>query len=396
MRSSVILSLILAAIVILSDTAIGKELAKKIHPKRLIKLHYGLMLAFLAGIVCLMFMIRHAHDGEDLQKFMWFNWLLLAIYLPKLLFVLLLLADKLIFRWFHWRYHPLKWTGLVLAACLFTGFVYGAFYGRTDIEIKHVIITDEKLPAGFDNMKIVQISDLHVGSMGMSTPYWHRAAGMINSLRPDMVVMTGDMIDNFASELGPPVMDALHGIRAPLGKYAILGNHDYGDYTRWPSATAKQANLDSLLRRESRMGFRVLLDENLPVCRGGDTLTLAGVQNWSKPPFHCYGNLAKALNGTGRRAYVLLLSHDPNHWLAQVAGYPSVRLMLAGHTHGMQLGINKFGIHWSPAQWMFRQWDGLYEHNGQQLYVSRGLGYIGIPMRLGMPPEITVITLKRK
>lgn len=203
-------------------------------------------------------------------------------------------------------------------------------------------------------------------------------------------------MDNFATELTPGIIKTLGNLQAKTGKYSILGNHDYGDYTKWHSKEAKKANLDSLEQKERQMGFRLLMDEHLFLVRNNDTLVIAGVQNWSKPPFHCYGNLAKAMNGTEHFPYVLLLSHDPNHWMAQVVKYPNIQLMLAGHTHGMQLGISKFGLHWSPAEWVFKQWDGLYTYNNKALYVNRGLGYLGIPMRLGMPPEITVITLKRK
>jgi predicted MPP superfamily phosphohydrolase len=183
-------------------------------------------------------------------------------------------------------------------------------------------------------------------------------------------------------------------LHATCGKFSILGNHDYGDYTRWSSPAAKRANLDSLEQRERRMGFRLLLDEHVYVVRNGDSIAVAGVQNWSKPPFHCYGNLPKAMHGIEQFPFVMLLTHDPNHWMAQAVNYPTIFLTLSGHTHAMQLGINRFGLHWSPAEWVFKQWDGLYRYQTKYLYVNRGLGYVGVPIRIGMSPEISVLTLR--
>jgi hypothetical protein len=340
--------------------------------------------------------LQNSENCEQLQIFMWFDWILLTIYIPKFLFSLFFVANKLLNRFLSIHYQFISYLGAGLAVLSFFGFIYGAFIGRFDVETKRVEIACNALPPAFDGLKIVQLSDLHTGSFRANSIFWKTAVAKVNAEHPDIIVMTGDMIDNFASELNPSTIEELSQLKAKISKYAILGNHDYGDYTNWPSAEAKKANFDSLKQRERRMGFHLLIDEHVFLTKLTDTLVIAGVQNWSKPPFHCYGNLAKAMSGTERFPYVLLLSHDPNHWMAQAVHYPNIRLTLSGHTHGMQLGIHRWGIHWSPAQWMFKQWDGLYFYQDKALYVNRGLGYIGIPLRLGMPPEITVLTLRRR
>ncbi len=350
---------------------------------------------FTLGIFSLLLVLPTIQNEIFLELFIWFNGLLLTIYIPKALLTIFLLLNKAILKWTRCKSQFALYLGAVLSLSVFIGLLYGTFVGRFDSEVTHIEISNPSLPAEFNNLKIVQISDLHIGSLGSKSSFWARSVALCNKEKPDLVMMTGDMIDNFATELTPQIIKTLGTLQATSGKYAILGNHDYGDYTNWKSEAAKKNNKEELIRRERAMGFNVLTDEHTFLTRGDDTLVIAGVQNWSKPPFHCYGNLSKAMQGTERFPYVLLLSHDPNHWMAQAIHYPNIRLMLAGHTHGMQLGIHKFGIHWSPAQWIFKQWDGLYTYKDKALYVNRGLGYLGIPMRLGMPPEITVITLKR-
>jgi predicted MPP superfamily phosphohydrolase len=358
-------------------------------------IHWVIYGIFLFGISTSLVILPNIQNKIFLEIFILFNGLLLTIYIPKLLLTISLLFNKAIHPWTKRKFQFITYTGVILSLFAFVGLLYGILVGRFNAEVNHIEIKNQSLPAAFDGLKIVQISDLHVGSLGSDTTFWAKSVALCNKEKPDLVVMTGDMIDNFATELTPEIIKTIGSLQAKSGKYAILGNHDYGDYSKWKSAAAKKKNFEEFIRREKEMGFRLLTDEHTFLNRGRDTLVIAGVQNWSKPPFHCYGNLSKTMQGTQRFPYVLLLSHDPNHWMAQAIHYPNIRLMLAGHTHGMQIGIDRCGIHWSPAQWMFKQWDGLYTYKDKALYVNRGLGYLGIPIRLGMPPEITVITLKR-
>jgi len=391
MRS--IIGVLLLVLVILPDVVLYLEVRKWTQRHWIRRSVLTPSIAFLLGIAFILVVIRHSQNERVLHWFMWFNWAILSIYIPKLLFVIFLLTDKLAARFLRLRRHGVAKIGAGLALLLFIGFIYGAWIGRFNIQMRHVDIACDGLPPAFDGVKIVQLSDIHLGSTGSQTSFWERAIQLINREHPDIIVFTGDFVNNFASELTPPFIASFGQLKAPMGKFSILGNHDYGDYTQWTSPSAKRANLDSIMVRECRMGFRLLLDEHQFIVNKGDTLVVAGVQNWSKPPFHCYGKLDKAIAGTERFPFVVLLSHDPNHWMAQVVNYPNIKLTLSGHTHAMQLGINWAGIHWSPAQWLFKQWEGLYHYAGHYLYVNRGLGYIGVPVRLGMPPEITVITL---
>lgn len=395
MRSSIVIVFIFLILTTLPDTVIFNQWIKPLKKNWIKIAHWLVYLFFFVGILALLLILPNIQNEIFLELFIWFNWLLLTIYIPKLLLTIFYLSDRIIFKYTKRKGYIGTYLGVVLSSVVFIGFLYGALVGRFDTEVKHLEIRSQSLPTSFDGLKIVQISDLHVGSLGSNSTFWKKSVALCNKEKPDLVVMTGDMMDNFATELTPEITKILATLQAKIGKYAILGNHDYGDYTKWSSASAKQANFETLIRKEQQIGFRLLLDEHVFLNNGKDTLVIAGVQNWSKPPFHCYGNLAKAMKGTECFPYVLLLSHDPNHWMAQAVHYPNIRLMLAGHTHGMQFGINKLGIHWSPAQWIFKQWDGLYIYKGKALYVNRGLGYLGIPMRLGMSPEITVIILKR-
>ncbi len=394
MRTSLLFTAILLIIIVLPDLVIYQEIRKHVRKSWLKVLHWASTIFFLVGIFTLFLFIRSSHDEGQLQLFMWFNWLLLLIYIPKFIFAIFLLLNRLLQKVLPFLQNTLTYVGLFLASLLFVGFLYGAMRGRFDVKTTHVEIPLVALPKAFDGLKIVQISDLHLGNFGHEPLFWKSIVNKVNAETPDIIVMTGDMMNNFANEVTPHDIALFSQLHASIGKFAILGNHDYGDYTRWSSLTAKRANLDSLEQRERRMGFRLLLDEHVFVVRAGDSIAIAGVQNWSKPPFHCYGNLPKAMQGIERFPFVLLLTHDPNHWMAQAVNYPTIFLTLSGHTHAMQMGINRFGLHWSPAEWMFKQWDGLYRYQTKYLYVNRGLGYVGVPIRMGMPPEISVLILR--
>jgi predicted MPP superfamily phosphohydrolase len=393
MRTSFIITAILFIFIFLPDLIIFQELKKQFKKKWPLILHVSISSFFLVGILLLFLLVRSSHDEDEIQLFMWFNWLLLLVYLPKVIFSIFILLDRLAAKIIPTIRHLFIYIGLFLASVTFIAFIYGAFKGRLELTTDRVAIHIAELPKTFNGFKIIQISDLHIGNLGHEPRFWQRIVDSINAEKPDLIVMTGDMMNNFANELTPNDIALFSTLRAQYGKIAILGNHDYGDYTKWPSKEAKQANLDSLEQRERRMGFRLLLDEHLFIVKNHDSIAIAGVQNWSKPPFHCYGNLPKAMNGIENFPFVILLTHDPNHWMAQAVNYPTIFLTLSGHTHAMQFGINRFGIHWSPAEWMFKQWDGLYVYENKYLYVNRGLGYIGVPIRIGMPPEISIITL---
>jgi predicted MPP superfamily phosphohydrolase len=273
--------------------------------------------------------------------------------------------------------------------------LWGMVRGKTDYTVRRMVLRYPNLPASFDGFKILQISDLHTGSFNGNTEPMERAVAMINAQKADLIVMTGDLVNNVAEEVEPHIA-ALAGITSELPIFSILGNHDYGDYVQWPSQAAKRENLQRLAQNHAKIGWKLLLDESHTIRRGADEMAVLGVQNWSShPQFPKHGKLAQTHAASGNAPFKLLLSHDPSHWEAQVLDYKDIDLTLSGHTHGMQFGINLPFFKWSPVQYSYPQWAGLYEQGRQKLYVNVGLGYLGVPMRAGFLPEITVLELRR-
>ena len=284
---------------------------------------------------------------------------------------------------------------LGLGAVPLLALLWGMVKGKTDYKVRRVVLRYPNLPASFEGFKILQISDLHTGSFNGNLEPMRRAVGIINAQKADLIVMTGDLVNDRATEVEPHI-EALAGIKSDLPIFSILGNHDYGDYVQWPSIEAKLDNLQRLARNHAKIGWRLLLDEAHTIRRGADELAVLGVQNWSSHPnFPKHGNLAQAHAASGNAPFKLLLSHDPSHWEAQVLGYKDIDLTLSGHTHGMQFGVNLPGFKWSPVQYSYPQWAGIYEQGRQKLYVNVGLGYLGFPGRVGFLPEITLIELRR-
>jgi predicted MPP superfamily phosphohydrolase len=224
-----------------------------------------------------------------------------------------------------------------------------------------------------------------------------RSVEMINELKPDIVFFTGDLVNSKAEEMDDYI-DIFDKIEAPHGVYSILGNHDYGDYHRWPNEEEKQANFENLKDQHKKLGWKLLLNEHVQVNIGDSTLGVIGVENYSASNrFHKYGDMAKSVDGMSPSDVKILLSHDPSHWTDQIiTNYSDVDLTLSGHTHGFQFGVEIPGyIKWSPAQYMYKQWAGLYQKGRQYLYVNRGLGFLGYPGRVGILPEITFLTLNK-
>lgn len=302
---------------------------------------------------------------------------------------------------FFQRWQPFLIAGVSLSGLIFAILFVGMIYWVYDFNIKTITIESSDVPAEFDGMRIVQISDIHLGSWISHRPL-KRAIGIINNLKPDMVLFTGDLV-NFSSNEAFPFKKDLQQLFAPSGIYAIKGNHDYSDYVQWPSEKEKQADNDSLASFYRQLGWDLMNNRNVILHRGNSSIALAGVENWSKRAlWGRRGNLKEALAGTDSIPFIVLMSHDPSHWEAEVSRlYPQVNLTLSGHTHGMQLGIETPAFRWSPIQYLYTYWGGLYAQklkngNSQFLYVNRGLGTIGFPGRVGILPEITLLILKRK
>lgn len=285
-------------------------------------------------------------------------------------------------------------AGIVMAAVPFMGALHGIGWGRFRFTVRHTAITYNDLPQSFDGFRIVQLSDAHLGGFYGHREKLEEVVDIIRDIKPDMLVFTGDMVNNFAAEMDGWV-DLWSRMEAPMGKFSILGNHDYGDYSEWDSPELKQQNLTSIIRHEQAMGFQVLMNEHSRIDRNGETLYLAGVENWGLPPFKQYGDLGKAMNDIPENAFTILLSHNPDHWSNAVLADPRIKLMLAGHTHGFQIGIEIGQFKLSPSQLIYKQWAGLYKSGKQYLYVNRGLGFLAFPGRVGIWPEITLIELHK-
>jgi predicted MPP superfamily phosphohydrolase len=249
------------------------------------------------------------------------------------------------------------------------------------------------LPAAFKGLKIVQISDIHSGSLTNKDAV-KKGVDKIMSLQPDLILFTGDLVNNKAEEI-VPFLDVFNKLKAPLGVYSIFGNHDYGDYVRWENGGQKRQNLEDLKSYHAKMGWRLLWDEHVPIERDGQQFALIGIQNWSAlRNFARYGNLAKAYAGTEKYPFKILMSHDPTHWDAEVRpNFGDIDLTLSGHTHGFQFGVEIPGFRWSPVQYVYRQWAGLYKEGRQLIYVNRGYGFLGYPGRVGILPEIALLEL---
>lgn len=288
----------------------------------------------------------------------------------------------------------LKRMALILGATALGGFLYG-ITNRYNYHIKRIRLSFANLPEAFKGLKIVQISDIHSGSFDDHEAV-RRGVDMVLAEKADIIFFTGDLVNDRAHEI-KPYMDIFSRVQAPMGVYSTLGNHDYGDYVEWPSAAAKHANLEELKQIHGRMGWRLLMNEHVVLEKGNDMIAVLGIENWSaKPQFPKHGDMQKAYAGLPEKQvpFKILLSHDPSHWDAQVIPeYPDIDLTLSGHTHGMQFGIEIPGFKWSPVQYMYKKWAGLYQQDRQHLYVNRGYGFLGYRGRLGILPEITVIEL---
>jgi predicted MPP superfamily phosphohydrolase len=292
------------------------------------------------------------------------------------------------------KQHIISYSGFILAISLTTGMLFGTLAGSRQLKVTQVELTFQNLPLAFNNFQIVQLSDFHLGGMLKPERILTKTKQKLDDFDTDLILFTGNLVNNFANEISG-LESELKDITSLAESYSILGNHDYGDYADWESLGKKHANFEAILNAQKDAGFQLLNNEHLVLSRGTDSIYLAGVENWGHPPFPQYANLEAAINGIPSDAFTILMTHDPAHWEAKVAGKENIALTLSGHTHGLQWGIKFAGIPFSLA-WLTRQnWGGLYKKNNSALYVNTGLGTVGMPWRLDMPGEITVITLKR-
>jgi predicted MPP superfamily phosphohydrolase len=285
-------------------------------------------------------------------------------------------------------------VGVALASLPMVALIYGVARGRHDYRVHRHTIWFDDLPEAFDGFRITQISDVHAGSL-RNRKAVQKAIDLIRAEKSDLFVFTGDLVNNRADEIEPWI-ESFSRISAPFGKYAVLGNHDYGDYIVWSSYESKKANLERLAGHHAAMGHQLLMNESVRIQKDGAFITLIGIENWGQG-FSQYGNLHKALEGVDPDSFKVLLSHDPSHWAAEVRDHNEhIHLTLAGHTHGMQFGIELGRMRWSPVKYRYSHWAGLTGINDRYLHINRGFGVLAFEGRFGIWPEITVIELRRR
>ena len=370
---------------------------------------WGISVSFLALVIFFVFTFSgSAGPSSPIVKWMMASFVLL--YIPKIVMLFFFSVED-VYRllraggvgiakltgnasgisYFESRRQFISQLAVLAAAIPAVGILYGITKGKYNFKVHKKELTFKDLPDAFHGLTITQISDLHVGSFDDREEVQH-AVNLINEQKSDLLLFTGDLVNNEAKEMAPWV-DMFTMLNAPMGKYSILGNHDYGDYTEWSSAAAKRENMQQLYTMHERIGFNLLRNQNTRIEKDGQHLELLGMENWGRG-FAQYGDYTKTLQGTQDGAFKILMSHDPSHWEDQVMTHPTqVHLTLAGHTHGAQFGVEIPGFRFSPVQLRYDRWAGLYEENERYLYVNRGLGFIGFPGRVGIWPEITVITL---
>jgi predicted MPP superfamily phosphohydrolase len=279
----------------------------------------------------------------------------------------------------------------------FVSLVNGVLSGATDYRVVRQTIYLPGLPASFDGIRIGQFSDTHAGTFFNKIAVRGGVELLMNE-KPDVIFFTGDLV-NYQTDEIDEYLDVFNKVRAPLGVFSITGNHDYGNYRKWSSDSEKHRNFLDMIEAHKIMGYDLLMNEHRFLEAGGERIAVIGIENWGMGPPHRfpkYGKLAEAYKGTEDAPVRLLLSHDPSHWDAQVRPeFPDIDVMFAGHTHGAQMGVKVGDFRWSPSQYIYKQWAGLYQEGKQFLYVNRGFGCIGYPGRIGMPPELTIIELKR-
>ncbi len=286
-------------------------------------------------------------------------------------------------------------TGFIVGAIPFFSLIYGMLKGAYNYKIHRTKIAFKDLPEEFEGLKMVQISDLHTGSFN-TTEHLARAVELIMEEKPDVIFFTGDLVNDLHTE-ALPFKEIFQRLKAPHGVFSVLGNHDYGDYYKWPDIHSKIENLDKLKAFHGEVGWNLLLNEHTYLEKNGAKIGLIGVENYSgKKNFSRYGDMKQATENYQIQGVNILLSHDPSHWNTEITNdYKFIDLTLSGHTHGMQFGIEIPGFKWSPVQYMYKQWADLYEEEHQKLYVNRGLGFLGYPGRVGILPEISVFNLTK-
>jgi len=383
--------------------------------RTLIKVRWVLISYQVISLLLLLFIIysftQFDRSVGQTKQTMFTMGLMLMVYVPKIVLTLVMFGEDIfrigasLLNYFMYnaprkemmpdRRKFISQIALGLAAVPFLSLIYGIFEGKYNFKVFKQTIFFPDLPDAFDGFKITQISDVHSGSFDNPEKI-NYAIDLINKQESDLILFTGDIVNTHAKEMHP-WLETFNRIKDyKYGKFAVLGNHDYGEYVTWPSEKEKDENFQQIKNLYGQIGFTLLLNEHTYIQKGEDKIALVGVENWGVN-FKKAGDLNKASQNVDQKDFKILMSHDPSHWDAEIKEHPkNFHLTLSGHTHGMQFGIEIPGyFKWSLAQYIYKQWAGLYENLGRYVYVNRGFGFHAYPGRVGIMPEITVIELKK-
>lgn len=399
------MALVVGLLSVAADVYIFLDLRRNLRRQRWIAPAYAAISVILWIAMVAVICMPYRSPDQNIMGIMWFMYAYISVYAAKLIFCFFSLLGAIPRLW---RRKPVKlglYAGLPLGLIVFVSMWWGALVTRSQIEVRDVEIFSTRLPAGFDGYRIVQISDLHVGTWGEDTRFLDKFVDSVNAQKPDLIVFTGDIVNRRTDEM-EPFLKTLSRLRAKDGVYSVLGNHDYGDYLDWPHPSEKIENMALMYAWQKQIGWHMLSNRRTELIHGNDSIQLIGVENWGEPPFHQYGHLTDAypistdsIHHLRDHRFKLLLSHNPEHWRREVSKISNIDLTLSGHTHAMQIELQLGDWRWSPSEWRYEEWGGLYSKEGPdgkplQIYVNIGAGEVGMPFRIGAVPEITVITLR--
>lgn len=404
MRLPVLIIVIIMLLHVLMDVYIWRDIYKvyKCSAKK------SIIYLVVSDVFLLLFIVAASMPrrdaSADLLPIMWMLYTYLTTFIPKIIYLIFSLIGKIPALFKRSIFKSGLYLGFPLAIITFFAMWWGALVTRNQIEVKQINICSSKLPESFDNYRIVQFSDIHLGTWGNDTTFISNVVDSINTLKPDIIFFTGDIVNRNTKE-AVPFKNVLSRLKAKDGVYSVLGNHDYGDYMDWKSPQDKEINQIWLESMQDEMNWKLLNNSHVFIKNGIDSIAIIGVENWGEPPFKQYGNLKEAyptdsIHNLNDRFFKILLSHNPEHWRQEVSKYTNIDLTLSGHTHAMQFMIKLGDWQWSPSVWKYEEWAGLYDKNNEKgenvkIYVNVGLGEVAIPSRLGATPEITLITLKK-
>ncbi len=403
MRSFSLFTIILLCMAILCIDILAfywlKSITKLLDSSFLQKSIHVLFWIFTVGLITSIIVLKttldHINPVRKQLLISSFYGLTVSSFVPKLIFVIII--SILYFTNYMFSQNEslivVPLIGLLSGLLPFSMILYGIFKAVYRFKVHHHTMTFDNLPWSFEGLRIVQLSDIHLGSFNYRYDIIERVAKKVNHLHPDYIFITGDLVNNYAWEL-KGWEHVFNKFEAKKRKYAVLGNHDYGDYSTWDTRAEKKKNFEAIKQFYKNIGFKLLLNASEVISKNNQHIAIIGVENWGKPPSKQYGNLKKASENIEEIPFKILLSHDPTHWVEEVIDKTNIALTLSGHTHGMQAAFRYKNLQWSPIKYKYKHWAGLYQYKNQFLYVNRGLGWLGFPARIGVRPEITFLELQ--